>query len=92
MRRPRRGWPARLRGEYAANDRRRNRNRFSEIALAEPVDADFVSVYTAVFPTAVVVQGNRVAHVTFYQTNRDESRDIPAQTWVSLLAESLREP
>ena len=86
-------WMARqIAREYIANDRRRNRNHFSEIVLPEPVDADFVSVYSAVFPTAVVVQGNCVAHVTFYQTNRDESRDIPAQTWVSLLAESLREP
>ena len=86
-------WMARqIAREHIANDRRRNRNHFSEIVLPEPVDADFVSVYSAVFTTAVVVQGNRVAHVTFYQLNRDESRDIPVETWVSLLAESLREP
>ncbi len=47
-----------------------------------------IRFYTDIFPTAIIRCGRKLMRVSFYQTSEDI---LPPETWVRIMAESIRE-
>ena len=54
---------------------------------AQELGVDSVTGYTAIFPTLVMVKGEKVLKVTFYQTS--PSYTMPLEEWAPIFAQSL---
>ena len=54
---------------------------------ATELGVDSVTGYTAIFPTLVMVKGEKVLKVSFYQTS--PSYTMPLKEWASIFAQSL---
>ena len=81
-------WMAReLAREYEWYDHRRNRKYYEPLELPDELAADHASAYSAVFPTVVLVKGNRMVRASLYQTSENVS--IPLGEWTAILADSL---
>ena len=81
-------WMAReLAREYEWYDHRRNRKYYEPLELPDELAADHASAYSAVFPTVVLVKGNRMVRASLYQTSENVS--IPLGEWTATLADSL---
>lgn len=81
-------WVAReLARELQRQDQRTYRRHFARLpAPALPVEQ--VVAYQALSPTLILVEGNRVARVTFIQTG---SCELPLEAWGARFAAALRE-
>ncbi len=51
------------------------------------IDADYARSYTAIFPTVVIQEGNKIIRATFYQTAEPE---IPMEEWMNCIAQSIQ--
>lgn len=82
-------WMAReLAREYEWYDKRRHYDSFESLPLPDSLEADYASAYSAIFPTVVLVQGNRMVHASLYQTSNHVN--ISLADWTIILAESLK--
>ncbi len=52
-----------------------------------PLDLDGAAAYSAIFPTLVLREGNRVMTVVFYQTGKEQ---IPLEAWSRVFAGSIK--
>lgn len=82
-------WMARrLAVEYERYDRRTYRDKISPLAAPEGLAVDFICAYSAIFPTVIIADGNKMIRFSFYQTSPGPA--IPLEDWVKIVVESIR--
>jgi len=77
----------RLAMEYYQKDKR---EKNYEALKAPNLSVDFVVAYNnnVHFPTIVIQEGNKVVHVSFYQTSSNYTMEL--EEWSSIVAESIK--
>lgn len=81
-------WLAReLAREYQTYDRHKNHKHYSELNIPD-LDVDYARAYTAIFPTLVLAEGNRMIRISFYQTS--DNYTMPLEQWAGIFAESFK--
>ena len=82
-------WMAReLAREYEQYDRRRNGKHYAPLEVPPGLGVDYAAAYTAIFPTVILTEGNRMLRVSFYQN--PEGCEIPLEEWAAVFARSLQ--
>lgn len=81
-------WVAReLARELQQQDRRRNRKYYALLPTPDlPVER--AAAYTAIFPTLVLQEGNRVVRVSLAQTSGDYT--MPLEEWAPIFADAMQ--
>ena len=81
-------WVARqLAREQQAKDRRSEKYYYLPLEI-HALDVEYAVAYSAVFPTLIMVDGNRMIRILFYQTS--SSYNMPFDEWAIVFAEHFK--
>ncbi len=81
-------WMAKeLAREYQVYDRHKNRRHYQTLQLPD-LGVDYAAAYTAIFPTVILTEDNRMIRISFHQYS--DRNTMPLEEWAVILAEEFK--